>query len=196
MSIEEDLQILDAKIKQLRLDYEQYFLGARPREPVQLRGEVQKLITLYSNVPIQNTGLRFKYSSLCSRFLIQRRQWDLTLRKIEDGTYERHVFKADLHSRSRPEAPTTKAVPKAPAAASGGDLYDSYVAACRTAGQETGGITRERLAQVMEHQGKALREQHGCDAVRFRVVVENGKVKLKATPGARSDGRPSPPRSG
>src|SRR5574340_149258 len=84
---EEDLQVLDQKLKQLRLDYEQYFLGSRPREPVLLRGEVQKLIALYSNVSIQNTAQRFKFSSLCSRYLTQRRQWDLVLRKIEDGTY-------------------------------------------------------------------------------------------------------------
>ncbi len=196
MSIEEDLQILDAKTKQLRLDYEQYFLGARPREPIQLRGEVQKLITLYSNVPIQNTALRFKYSSLCSRFLIQRRQWDLILRKIEEGTYERHVFKADLHAKNRPGSRVEPPAPKKARRSGGDDLYDSFVEACRTAGQETGGLTRERLAQAMEAQGKALREQHGCADVRFRVVVEKGKVKLKATPGARSDGRPSPPKSG
>ena len=142
-TIEEDLQILDAKIKQLRLDYEQYFLGARPREPVQLRGEVQKLIALYSNVPIQNTAQRFKFSSLCSRYLILRRQWDLALRKIEDGTYERHVFKANLHARPARESTPAPAEPTPPAA--GEDLFDAYVAACRSVGQETAGLVARSL---------------------------------------------------
>lgn len=177
-TIEEDLQILDVKIKQLRLDYEQHFLGGRPREPVQLRGEVQKLITLYSNVPIQNTAQRFKFSSLCSRFLILRRQWDLTLRKIEDGTYERHVFKADLHARG---SETVRAQPAPSPAPAREDLFDAYVAACRSVGQETAGLTRERLAAVMEKQRGELRTRHGVDDVRFRVVVEDGKAKLKAT---------------
>ncbi len=179
-TIEEDLQILDAKIKQLRLDYEQYFLGARPREPVQLRGEVQKLIALYSNVPIQNTAQRFKFSSLCSRYLILRRQWDLALRKIEDGTYERHVFKANLHERAPRESP--KPAAGAPPLPAGEDLFDAYVAACRSVGQETAGLTRERLATTLEKQREALRSRHGVGDVRFRVVVEDGKAKLKATP--------------
>lgn len=182
MTIEEDLQILDAKTKQLRLDYEQYFLGARPREPSQLRAEVQKLISLYSNVPIQNTGLRFKFSSLCSRFLIQRRQWDLVLRKIEDGTYERHVFKANLHARAPGEAAARPAAAQATPTAQAEDLFDAYIAACRSVGQETEGLTRDRLERVMEQQRDALRTLHGCDDVRFRVVVESGKAKLKATP--------------
>jgi hypothetical protein len=184
VTIEEDLQILDAKTKQLRLDYEQYFLGARPREPSQLRAEVQKLIALLSNVPIQNTGLRFKFSSLCSRFLIQRRQWDLVLRKIEDGTYERHVFKANLHARAQGEVSARSAATQAtaPAPAPAEDLFDAYIAACRSVGQATEGLTRERLDRVMEQQRDALRARHGCDDVRFRVVVESGKAKLKATP--------------
>ncbi len=194
MAVEDDLQILDAKIKQLRLDYEQYFLGARPREPVVLRGEVQKLITYYSNVPIQNTGLRFKFSSLCARYLTLRRQWDVCLRKIEDGTYERHVFKADLHARKSAQpieqpTPRTTAAPRGnrasdPLAASGvgDDVYGAYVDACRSVGQELGGVTRERLERVMTQQRETLRKQLGCSDVQFRVVVERGKAKLKASP--------------
>ena len=182
-TIEEDLQSLDVKLKQLRLDYDQYFLGVRPREPLLLRGEVQKLIAYYSNVAIQNTALRFKFSSLCSRFLTQRRQWDLTLRKIEDGTYERHVFRANLHARRSDEAPVAAAAaPARPVASASTDLFDSYLEACRSVGQETSGLTRERLTQVMEGQRDALRQRYGCPEVRFRVVVEDGKAKLKATP--------------
>jgi hypothetical protein len=185
-TIEEDLQVLDLKLKQLRLDYEQYFLGARPREPVMLRGEVQKLVSLYSNVPIQNTAQRFKFSSLCSRYLTQRRQWDLILRKIEEGTYERHVFKANLHARSDSspavDAAADRASREAPASKEA-DLFESYLEACRSVGQETTGLTRERLARVMDQQRDALRQQYGCTEVRFRVVVEGGKAKLKATRG-------------
>ena len=31
---EEELRELDRKVKQLRVDYERYFLGTRPREPI------------------------------------------------------------------------------------------------------------------------------------------------------------------
>lgn len=180
MAIEDDLQVLDAKIKQLRLDYEQYFLGARPREPVMLRGEVQKLVAYYSNVAIQNTAHRFKFSSLCSRFLTLRRQWDATQRKVEEGTYDRHVFKANLHARTpeRSPAPASGTSPKAAPE----DVFGAYLDACRSVGQDTAGVTREKLERVMSQQRDALCRQLGCRDVRFRVVVEQGKAKLKASP--------------
>ena len=73
-SIDEDLQILDAKLNQLKLAYDQYFLGARPREPVLLHREVQKQILIYTNTSIQNTAARFKFNSICSRFHAFKRQ--------------------------------------------------------------------------------------------------------------------------
>jgi hypothetical protein len=99
--VAEDMIVLDNKIKQLKFEYDQYFIGSRPREPVLTRGEVNKLVTRYSNTGIQNTALRFKFNTLCSRLFAMRRQWDETLRKIEAGTYERHVFKTKLHERER-----------------------------------------------------------------------------------------------
>ena len=83
MPDEEELRVLDHKLKQLKLDYDRYFLGSRPREPVVLRADVDKLIAIYSNQPITNSGLRFRFSSLCSRYQALKRQWSEILRQIE-----------------------------------------------------------------------------------------------------------------
>jgi hypothetical protein len=187
--IAEDMTLLDTKLKQLKFEYEQYFIGSRPREPILTRADVNKLVTRYSNVGIQNTALRFKFNNLCSRFFAMRRQWDETLRKIEAGTYERHVFKAKLHERERglsEDAP-------APVAAKGGashdettaggtDLFEAYRTARQSCGEDTGSITRDKLDQLVAKQRAAIQQKYGCDEVRFRVVVEAGKAKLKATP--------------
>ncbi|MDH3521908.1 MAG: hypothetical protein OEM49_15775, partial [Myxococcales bacterium] len=62
-TLEETLQTLDHKLIQLRREYDQYFLGTRPREPALLRGEVQKIVSILSNQSIKNTGLRFKFGT-------------------------------------------------------------------------------------------------------------------------------------
>jgi hypothetical protein len=185
---EEDLQVLDAKTKQLRLDYEQYFLGSRPRVPSQLRAEVQKMMAYYANIPIQNTALRFKFNNLRARYFSFRRHWDETVRKIEEGSYERSVFKANLHDReraarrARPAASqAAPAVPAAPAGGEGEGLFGEYLDARRRCGV-TGGPSPEQFDRQLRAQEAAIREKTGCRAVRFRVVVEDGKPKLKATP--------------
>ncbi len=177
-SLEELLQSLDLKLSQLRRDYDQYFLGNRPREPALLRGEVQKHIVVLTNQPIQNTALRFKFGSICSRFQAFRRQWDETLRKIEEGTYERHRFKAKLHVRKLGEASAPAPAPKPPP----DDLFESYKDARLACGQNVKGLTRDKLEGVLERQRAQLRKKYGEDAnFTFRVAVEKGKVRLKAT---------------
>ena len=182
-NIEEDLQLLDIKLKQARLEYEQYFLGNRVRPPNQLRGEVNKMIALWGNMPIQNTGHRFKFNNLRSRFFSFKRHWDETCRKIEEGRYERHIFKANLRERERDEG-RTPSQPKRGAAREAGDgqLFDAYVSAREACGQGIKGMTPDKLNGLLQKQEAAIREKTGCDGVRFRVVVEDGKAKLKASP--------------
>ena len=185
MAFEDDLQALETKLKQLKLDYEQYFLGTRPREPSQGRSEVQKLFTIYQNTPIQNTALRFRFNSLCARYFALRRQWDHVLRQIEEGTYSRHIFKANLHDRIRSGkggSPATPPPPQAELAPVFHQVYDDYLAACRSTGEDTRSLTRERMDKVLKGQADAIRKQYGCEEVKFRVVVEGGKARLKATP--------------
>ncbi len=177
MDVEETLREFDRKVKQLKLDYEQYFLGTRPREPVLLRGDVDKTVVILSNTPIQNTALRFRYNSLCSRYQALKRQWNETLRQMEQGTYKRHRFKADLHERERQshEHPgrTGGAAP---------DIFAEYRDARLACGQGVKTLSRPKLEAMLEKQRAQLRERFGKDAsFKFRVVVEDGKAKLKAS---------------
>ena len=180
-SVDEELQHLEIKIKQLKMEYEQYFMGSRPREPILTRGEVQKIVARFSNAPIQNTALRFRFNNLCSRYHAFKRQWDAILKRIEDGTYERQVFRANLRDRERAEAKAADGA-TAGAGAQPGDLFDDYLAARKRCGEGTKGIDRERLEGVIAKQRAAIQKKYGCEEVRFRVVVEDGKTKLKATP--------------
>lgn len=184
--LDDDLQLLDIKLKQVKNEYDQYFLGSRKREPQLLRGEVQRIITYYSNVPIQNTAQRFKFNNLRSRFFTFRRLWDDTLRKIEEGRYERHLFRANLRDRERNEAKQKveeRGIREESRGGSPADqLYARYVAAREKTGQGAAGLSREKLDALVKKQTAAIRSRYGVDKVRFKVVVEDGKAKLKAKP--------------
>jgi hypothetical protein len=208
LSQDEELKLLEIKLNQLKLDYEKYFIGTRPTEPGQLRSEIQKAIIKWSNTRITNSALRFKFNSLNGRYQAFKRQWDTILRQIEAGTYKRHVFKANLHDRERglvdegadlaalggptaamPDAGARTASPGAKAAAGGAageggnDLFESYRAAMKAAGQDTSGLSRAKLEAAIAKQEAAVKKQLGCAKVAFKVVVQDGKVKLKAAAG-------------
>ena len=181
--LDDELQWLDIKIKQLKLEYEQYFSGNRPREPHNLRADVQKFVMRQLSTPIKNTAQRFRFNSLNQRFQTFKRQWDGIIRQIENGTYKRHLFKADLHDRERGMETPTGPRPGVAAERSPKELFEAYRDAAEACGQNVKGLTQAKLQAVIAKQEKAVRSKLGCDKVNFRVVVEGGKVKLKASAG-------------
>ena len=176
MPTEEELEILSGKVTQLKLAYEQYFLGSRPREPVLLRDEVRKLTIVYANQPAQNTALRFRFNSIVSRYQAYKRQWTETLRKIEQGTYARHQFKARIHATQKPPAEPVAAAPQKRS-----EIFDAFVEARRACGQSVENLTTAKLETLLAKQESALHERYGDGEVRFKVVVEDGKAKLLAS---------------
>ncbi len=182
---EDEIRILELKTNQLKLDFEKYFLGTRPTEPVMLRAEVQKMYIKWSNTRISNTALRFKFNSLNGRYQAFKRRWDDTLRKIEAGTYERHIFKADLHDRERGIGvdPAAGATGKPKPSATSGELFETYRDALMATGQDASKISPAKLQAALRKQEAAVKKKLGCERVDFKVVVQNGKVKLKAAAG-------------
>ena len=180
-SIAEDLRIADMKIKTLKREYDQYFLGSRPREPANLRAEVQKVMVVFANNSIRNTAERFKFNTLNSQFMTMKRTWDDTLRRIDNGTYKRHVFKANLHERERASSTPPPPAAKGKAPAEKANIFDNYMDAAKSCGQNTAGLTPEKLQSVITKQEAAIKKKLGVEKVKFRVEVQDGKVKLKAT---------------
>ena len=99
--IENDVEYITKEIERLRTVYEQYFMGLIKENPIQMREKVASTIRKIHGVPIQNARLKFKYQQCVSRYNTYATYWDRTLRKIEEGTYERDVFRANLSDKER-----------------------------------------------------------------------------------------------
>ena len=181
--IDADLAELDQKIKRLRIEYEQYFRGTKPREPIVLKGEVQRFIQKYVNEPPRNSMQKFKFNTLCARYQAFRTLWGRTLREIEAGTYKGHRFKASLHQpQPTHAAPESSADETSPAKHRSpvDQLYDALVSARGKTG-EVARVDRSRLEQVIRKQAAELKQKHPDARVSFRVVIEDNRARLKAS---------------
>ena len=83
--IERDLQRLEADLKQLEAEYNMFFSGRLPKPPWETRARVEALVKQYDRAHIQNTGDRFRFSTLQSRFAAFIDLWDRGLRAREEG---------------------------------------------------------------------------------------------------------------
>ena len=182
-SLQEDLDSFERKLKKLKMEYDQYFMGTRPRPPQQLRDEVQRIVTYWSSQTITNTALRFRFNSITARYFAFRNQWGLILRKIEAGTYAPHIFRAKLHEEQRGSAKPAAPAQKAGRGAEDGALFDAYLEARRACKQDIKGLTPTHFGNLMKEKATQVASKLGKrpEDVRFRVVVESGRVKLKAS---------------
>lgn len=181
MAIAEDVVILDQKLNELIKKYDQYFIGLEKREPLPLLAEVEKLVRRYTGTPINNTMYKHRFATLVARLNTYREHWNRILKLMEEGRYSRDRFISDLHMRQK--AKPDKSVGEKPVTSDESDL-DRLVTEFREARKACNlpidKITRELVAATIEKQKPALVAKLGTEHLAFRVVIEEGKPKLKA----------------
>ncbi len=175
-AIDEDLDELELNLKRLRIEYEQFFKGSVKREPYQLLGRVQKVVTRFASDPPRRVVQKFRYNSLVARFQTFRQLWGRTMREMESGTHRSQKFRAGTKPPAAPSKPAPRSK-KSPI----DRLTDALIEARRKNGQDTAGVSKQKIAAMVQQQKKAIASKYGNDVkVAFRVVVEDGKAKVKA----------------
>ena len=180
---ERDLQRLESELKRLEAEYNMFFAGRLPKPPWETRGRVDAMVKQYDRTPIRNTGERFRFESLQSRYAALVELWDRGLRSREEG--RGGVFG---QARATPKAPDARPEgPRVVHVSSFKDpmqemdklhtLYDSLVEARREVGEDA--VPFHKFAELVKGQVKKLTDA-GSDEVAFRVSVKDGKVAFTA----------------
>ena len=89
------LEELETRLERLRALYEQYFLGFEKIEPAVARKDVDRRIYVLRREKIRNTGKRFKLQTIIQRYNTFQQYWQRICREIENGTYKRHLLRAE-----------------------------------------------------------------------------------------------------
>ncbi len=177
---ERDLQRLEAGLKQLEAEYNMFFAGRLPKPPWETRSRVEALVKQYDRAYIQNTGDRFRFQTLQSRFATFIELWDRGMRAREEGRSGPFPQKK---SGDRPARGDDKIMHVASFSDplremdKLHDLYDSLVEARRTVGENA--VPFHKFAELVKTQVKKLKTG-GTPEVAFRVAVKDGKVAFTA----------------
>ena len=76
---------LEADLKQLEAEYNMFFSGRLPKPPWETRARVEALVKQFDRGHIPNTGDRFRFTTLQSRYATFIDLWDRGLRAREEG---------------------------------------------------------------------------------------------------------------
>jgi hypothetical protein len=181
-TIDRDLIRLETDLKQLEAEYNMFFSGRLPKPPWETRARVEALVKQFDRGHIPNTGDRFRFTTLQSRYATFIDLWDRGLRAREEGR------PGPFAKKHTPTEPAKKGPENRILHVSSfrdpvreidklTDLYESLAEARREVGEDAPPF--HKFAELVRTQVKKLRDT-GSPEVAFRVAVKDGKVSFTA----------------
>jgi len=195
-TIDEELSQMERDIRQLKIEYDQYFGGGRKRPPAEIEWRIDLLIKRYGERGgDMKHGQRFRLSNLTQTYAKYKEIFRKKLQQKEEGKVQRH-FGAAAKAIEAERAEKQKH-DQAIAAARGGafritcsepeketeqidKLYQAFLQAKEKAGEDTGKLTPESFNEFVRKKTKDLQTQKNCQEVEYVIELANGQVKLKA----------------
>jgi hypothetical protein len=180
--LDRDLNALEAELKRLEAEYNMFFAGRLPRPPWETRGRVDAMVKRLDRMHIRNTGGRFRFTTMQSRYAAFVDLWDRGLKAREEGrpgpfaqprpvTEERPKRPADRILHVTTFSDPLKEMDKLH------DLYESLAEARREVGEDA--IPFHKFADLIKTQVGTLKKKGNAE-VAFRVAVKHGKVAFTA----------------
>ena len=193
-TIDEEMSQLEKDIRQLKIEYDQYFGGGRKRPPTEIEWRIELIIKRYGERGgDMKFGQRFRYNNLTQTYAKYKDIFRKKLQQKEEGRVQRHFGAAAKAIEAERARAAAAAQPAAPQPTSfrmvcseperETDKVDLLYQAFQDAVQQTGGSikqSRENFTEFVSKKTKELQKQKNCRDVEYVVEVVNGEVKLKA----------------
>jgi len=193
VTIDEELALLEDTFRRLKIEYDIYFAGRAKKPPVDTESRVQYLIRIH----IENSRLtfpqRFRLHATAQKYSVFSDLWRRKAKIKEEGYRRPEDTLLGVGGFGHLDAPKSKEVAEAGEPESflifTSDvievvaLYEAVVRAREATGQPLGAF--DAFASFVQIKSNQIRTQFHCQTVEYTVMVEGGKVKLKAR--ARKD---------
>ena len=180
--VDRELTALEVDLKRLEAEYNMFFAGRLPRPPWETRGRVEAIVKRIDRRRLMNTGDRFRFEMIQTRFQTFIDLWDRGLRAREEGR-PGPFAQPQRTEETKPKRPedrilhvTTFSDPMKEMDKLH-DLYDSLAEARREVGEEP--VPFHKFADLIKTQVSGLKDK-GSPEVAFRVAVKDGKVNFTA----------------
>jgi len=194
-TVDEDLGQLEKDIRQLKIEYEQYFGGGKARPPSDIEWRIDTCLKRYSDRGGQmNYGQRFRYGNLTQMYTKFRDIFRKRMKQKEEGTVQRHYGAAAREieaERAQKRAAAEKAhAQRFPFSVSWNDpdnekkkveqLFAAFRNAKSQAGEETESLTMEAFQRFVRQKTAQLKKQQNAHEDEYVVTVEDKQARLKA----------------
>ena len=173
--LQPQLDELERHIERLKVEFQRYFAGDLPQPPDELKQRVEERMRRLRGVNMRRSVDHFRFGALEARFNSYGELFNRRLRAVEEGRRPRRT-----PSPEPPRYDVEKGVLIGPAAQR--DAVEALFQGLCERSPRGAAMDLETFRTYLERQTAQIREKTGCAAVQFRVLTEDGKVKVKAKP--------------
>jgi len=194
-TVDEDIAQLERDIRQMKIEYEQYFGGGKKRPPAEIEWRIDTLLKRYSDRGANMSySQRFHYGNLVQVYTKYRDMFRKRLKQKEEGTQPRHFGAAareiEAQRASQRAASQSPSAEQAPFSVSWNDpdqeqqkveqLYNAFRNAKAQAGEDTSRLTMSDFRKFVRQKTDQLKKQGEANEVEYIVSVEGKHARLKA----------------
>ncbi|MDQ1409057.1 MAG: hypothetical protein QOJ41_792 [Acidobacteriaceae bacterium] len=203
VSIDEELNQFERDIRQLKIEYEQFFGGGRKRPPTDIEWRLELFTKRYAERSGElKYGQRFRFNNLTQTYAKYKDVFRKRLQQKEEGKVSRHFGAAAKKIEAEREEKRAQTRSKAEAAQAKSraetalfrvvcskpeqevdkitKLYEAFLEAKQKAGEDTLKFTRSNFHEFVMKKTRDLQKTKNCHDVEYVVEVVEGHVKLKA----------------
>ena len=180
---DQQLTRLEDDIRHLRIEFDIFFNGGAKRPPYDTKGRVETLLKRLGDDRTLNYAQRYRYNSLAARYNAFRDLWRRTMQVREEGRDAVSAARASAKQEiaESPVEPVSFVCLDAHHEVElVKNLYDSLIEAKRHCGEPTEDLSFPKFHRLIASKADGIKQQLGCEGVRFSVAVEDGHVSFKA----------------
>ena len=207
-SIDEELGQLERDIRQLKIEYDQYFGGGRKRPPTEIEWRIELIVKRYAERSGElKFGQRFRYNNLTQTYAKYKDIFRKRTQQKEEGRQQRHFGAAAKaieaeRAKAHGTVPAVAGVVSTPVANVSAtaqadafrmvcsepehevekvdQLYRAFLHAKERAGEEIDKLSPDGFKEFVRKKTKDLQSKQNCRDVEYVVETVDGQVKLKA----------------
>lgn len=182
-STDQELTRLEDDIRRLRVEFDIFFNGGSKRPPYDTKGRVETLLKRLGDDRTINFAQRYRYNSLAARYNAFRDLWRRTMQGREEGRDAASAARASAKSEvldHKVEPVSVVCLDAHHEVELVKNLYNSLIEAKRHCGEPTEDLSFPKFHRLIASKTDGIKQQKGCERVRFSVAVEDGHVSFKA----------------
>lgn len=174
MTPQQRIERLEAAIRDLQIEYEKFFNGARDTPPKEMADAVRGEIRFLRSANLRAVADNWRLSQAEARFSSVSELHNRRLRQREEGRGPlRVVERRPVHDPRRGVVVGDRLEQ---------DAVEALYAGLARASESGPGFDLDRFRAYLERQVETIRARTGCRQVRFRLEPDGDRLKLKAKP--------------